>query len=105
MAKPSPREIKAVMSVLEREFDDVEDAAKAAIAALDEVRSGKEQWIVVARPLAGGPYVSVGPWTTHNQAAKASQHIVSAHKEPTPGTGMAVMRMHQPEWIEKVKNG
>lgn len=102
MPRPSPREIKAVTAVLDAEFDDIEEAARAVIAALDEVRASKDQWIVVARPLAGGPYVSVGPWTTHNQASKASQHLVSAHKEPTQGTGMAVMKMYQPDWLNKL---
>lgn len=102
MPRPSPREIKAVTAVLDAEFDDIEEAARAVITALDEVRSGKEQWIVVARPLAGGPYLSVGPWTTRNQATKASVDIVSAHKEPTEGTGIAIMRMYQPDWLAKL---
>lgn len=102
MPRPSPREIKAVTAVLDAEHDDIEEAARAVIAALDEVRSSKEQWIVVARPLAGGPYLSVGPWTTLNQAVKASTSLVSAHKEPTEGTGMTVMRMYQPDWLNKL---
>lgn len=103
--KPSPREIKAVVEALSREFDDIEDAARAAITALDEVRVTKDQWIVVARPLAGGPDIAVGPWTTKNQALKASEEFVSAHKEPTPGTGKIIMSMRQPNWLEKIKNG
>lgn len=102
MARPSPREVKAVAAALDAEYDDIDDAARAVITALDEVRATKDQWIVVARPLANGPIVSVGPWTTHNQAAKASTSIVSAHKEPTDGTGMAVVKMYQPDWINKL---
>lgn len=102
MARPSPREIKAVTAALDAEYDDIEDAARAVITALDEVRATKDQWIVVARPLARGPIVSVGPWTTHNQASKASQSLVSAHTEPTTGTGMAVVKMYQPDWIDKL---
>ena len=101
--KPSPREIKAVVEALSREFDDIEDAARAAITALDEVRVTKDQWIVVARPLAGGPYVAVGPWTTKNQALKASRSFVSAHKDDNSGTGLVVMSMNQPEWIDRWK--
>lgn len=89
-------------AVLDAEYDDIEEAARAVITALDEVRGTKDQWIVVARPLAGGPYISVGPWTTQNQAVKASKSIVSAHREPTPGTGMAVIKMYQPEWLSKL---
>lgn len=99
MPRPSPREIKAVSAVLDTEFDDIEDAARAVIAALDEVRASRDQWILVARPLAGGPILSVGAWTTENQARKASQNLVSAHREPTEGTGMAIIRMRQPEWL------
>lgn len=96
------RDIKAVAEALGREYDSVEDAAKAAIEAYESVASTREQWIVVARPLAGGPYMSVGPWTTRNQATKASVNIVSAHREPTEGTGIAIMRMYQPDWLDKL---
>lgn len=96
------RDIKAVAAALEREYDSVEDAAKAAIEAYESIASTRDQWIVVARPLADGPYLSVGPWTTQNQAAKASRSLVSAHREPTPGTGMAIIKMYQPDWITKL---
>jgi hypothetical protein len=96
------RDVKAVMQALDQEHDSLEDAAKAAIEAYESVAATRDQWIVVARPLAGGPYVSVGPWTTHNQASKASRHLVSAHNQPAEGTGMAVMKMYQPDWVKKL---
>lgn len=102
MVKPSPRELRAVADVLSKEWDDVEVAAREVINALDDVRGTKDQWIVVARPLADGPYLAVGPWTTRNQASKAGETIVSAHKEPTPGTGRIVMQMNHPSWLAKL---
>lgn len=96
------RDIKAVAAALEQEYDSVEDAAKAAIEAYEKVAATRDQWIVVARPLAGGPCVSVGPWTTRNQADKASRHLVSAHRTETAGTGMAIMKMYQPDWVKKL---
>lgn len=96
------RDIKAVAEALEQEYDTVEDAAKAAIEAYQSVNKTRDQWIVVARILAGGPILSVGPWTTENQARKASQHLVSAHREPTEGTGMSILRMYQPDWVKKL---
>lgn len=101
MAKPSPREIKAVASILDPTLsDEAKDMAVEVIEALDKVRDTKDQWIVVARPLAGGPYVSVGAWTTKRQAMRATESFVSAHKEHEPGTGMMVMPMRHPEWLD-----
>ena len=95
------RDLRAVMTALEQEYDDVEDAAKAAIEAYESVNGKRDQWIVVARPMRDGPYVAVGSWTTKNQAMKASRVFVSAHKDDTTGTGLIVMPMYQPEWVEK----
>lgn len=101
MAKPSPREIKAVASILDPSVsDEAKDMAVEVIEALDKVREKKDQWIVVARPLAEGPYVSVGSWTTKRQAMRASESFVSAHREHAPGTGLVVMPMRHPEWLD-----
>lgn len=101
MAKPSPREIKAVASVLDPELsEEAKDMAVEVIEALDKVRDDKDQWIVVARPLADGPYVSVGSWTTKRQAMRATQSLVSAHVRQTPGVGMMVMPMYHPAWLD-----
>jgi len=104
MPRPTMREMRAVARVLDSDMsDDAMDMAREAIEALDEVRVTKDQWIVVARVMAGGPYLAVGPWTTKKQAMKASESLCSAHKEPTPGTGMIVMPMNQPAWLDKLK--
>lgn len=96
------REVSAVMKALDSEHDSLEDAAKAAIEAYEEVNRSRDQWIVVAKPLRNGPLVGVGPWTTRNQAEKASESFVSAHRDSNEGTGMAVVKMHHTEWIKKL---
>lgn len=102
--KPTPRELRAVAGVLDPSVsEDALDMAREVIEALDAVRSTKDQWIVVARPLANGPYLAVGSWTTKKQAMKASESLCSAHSTPTPGTGMMVMPMRQPEWLDKLE--
>jgi len=102
--KPSPREVRAVASVLDPAVsEDALAMAVEAIEALDVVRGTKDQWIVVARPLANGPYVAIGTWTTKKQAMKASESLCSAHRTPQPGTGMMVMPMNHPSWLDKLE--
>ena len=97
------RTVKAVMQVLEREHEDLESAAEAAVAAYEAEATKKEQHIVVARPLRDGPLVAVGPWTTRNQAERASQSFVSAHRDSSEGTGLAVLKMYHTNWINKLE--
>lgn len=103
MSRPTLREVRAVASILDPDqSDEAMDMAREAIEALDTVRAGKDQWIVVARPMANGPYLAVGTWTTKKQAMKASESLVSAHRTETPGTGMIVMPMNHPSWLDKL---
>lgn len=103
MGRPTQRELRAVANILDPNLsDEAMDMAREVVEKLDDVRSSKDQWIVVARPMANGPDLAVGTWTTKRQAMKASESLVSAHRTPTPGTGMIVMPMYHPSWLEKL---
>jgi len=102
VSKPTKRELVAVANILDPSLsDEAIDMAREVVETLDDVRSSKDQWIVVARLMANGPDLAVGTWTTKKQALKASECLVSAHREEAPGTGMIVMPMRQPLWLEQ----
>jgi hypothetical protein len=102
VSRPTKRELVAVANILDPSLsDEAMDMAREVVETLDDVRSSKDQWIVVARLMANGPDLAVGTWTTKRQALKASECLVSAHQEETPGTGMIVMPMRQPSWLEQ----
>ena len=102
--KPSPNEVKAVARVLDPTMsDEAMDMAREAIEALDQVRAGKDMWIMSARTIKDGPIINVGPWTTKNQALRATKQLAFADDpNETPGLGVMVMRMRTPDWLESL---
>jgi hypothetical protein len=103
--RPSPNEIKAVARVLDPSLSEESmDMAREAIEALDKVRLNKDMWILSARTLKNGPILSIGPWTTKNQAMRALKQVAFADDpNTTPGLGAIVMRMRNPEWLESLQ--
>lgn len=67
MAKPT--QIKAAAAVLEEPHESALDAAKAALAVVDELRQ-EDVTYTVAVEMAGPVYLSYGGFATRNQAQK-----------------------------------
>lgn len=100
---PRPTEINLVASMMDPECsDDAKALARDIIEALDESRSDREWWLVSARTLRDGPAVTVGPYSTRNQALKAASRLAFADDpNTTPGLGYLVHMMKPPTWLEK----
>lgn len=85
--------------------DQLEDAkvlAKEMITKLDESRQDVEQWILSAKTSSKGPSISVGPWTTKNQAVKAASKLAfDDDPNTTPGVGYLIHRLQHPVWLDK----
>jgi len=97
------KEVTEIKKALDHEYEELIDAALAAAEAYEKVHVTREQWIVVARPLRDGPVVTVGPWTTRNQAEVAEKQFVSAHRDSNEGTFSFVTRMYQTSWMQKLE--
>lgn len=67
MARPT--EVKAVAAAISEPAADATEAAKRAIAALDEARRDRTDYLVVRQ--AGGLAQAFGPYPTYASAAKA----------------------------------
>ena len=67
MARPT--EVKAVAAAISEPAADATEAAKRAIAALDEARQDRTDYLVVRQ--AGRLAQAFGPYATYNAAAKA----------------------------------
>ncbi len=67
-----PTERKAVIALLEREWEDVADLAEEILDTLLDLKWKRGGWIVVHRePSATAPaYFAWGPYDTRNQAEK-----------------------------------
>lgn len=72
MMRHRPTERKAVIALLEQEWDDVADLAEALLDELLELKWGRGGWIIVHREdSATSPaYFAYGPYDTRNQAVK-----------------------------------
>jgi hypothetical protein len=82
--------------------DDAKSLARDIIDALDEARSDREWWLVSARTLKDGPSITVGPYSTRNQALKAASRIAFADDPATtPGLGYLVHMMKPPSWLDR----
>lgn len=67
MARPT--EVRAVAAAISEPAQDATEAAKRAIAALDESRQDRTDYLVVRQ--AGRLAQAFGPYATYNQAVKA----------------------------------
>lgn len=101
---PRPTEVSLVAKMMDPEAsDDAKDLARDIIDALDEARSDREWWLVSARTIKDGPSITVGPYSTRNQAVKAASKIAFADDpNTTPGLGYLVHKMNPPSWLDKL---
>jgi len=65
-------------------------------------REDREYWLVSARTMRDGPALTVGPFSTKNQAVKAASKLAFADDPAsTPGLGYLIHKMNPPSWLEK----
>lgn len=79
---------------------EAKDLAKDMIEALDKSREDRDQWIVTARTMVGGPIITVGPFSTMLQASKAMKKIAFVDPEGA-GVGAMFLNMKPVSWIDK----
>lgn len=97
MARVKKADREAVVAALMLEHETVEDAADAAITALDEQRA-QELTKTANRPFAilmqskGGPIYTFGPYATEAKATRALKDLSSPSK--TEPHYAAVFRLH-----------
>lgn len=99
---PRPTEVTLVAKIMDPEVsDEAKEMARNIIDALDAARADREWWLVSARTLRNGPTLTVGPYSTRNQALKAAGRIAFAD-DPNqhPGLGWMVHNMKPPSWLD-----
>lgn len=101
MARPT--EVNLLAKMMDPEVsDDAKALAKDMVDALDEARSDRDYWLVSARTMRDGPALTVGPFSTKNQAVKAASKLAFADDPNlTPGLGYLIHKMNPPSWLEK----
>lgn len=102
MARPT--EVKAVAAAISEPAQDATEAAKRAIAALDESRQDRTDYLVVRQ--AGRLAQAFGPYATYNAAAKA----ITGSKIPMlDGSKVFVIPLYHPtaadRALEKASQG
>lgn len=102
MARPT--EITLVAKMMDPEASEEAKAlARDIIDALDAARADRDYWLVSARTLRNGPSITVGPYSTKNQAMKAAAKIPFADDPwTTPGLGYLVHNMKPPTWLDNI---
>jgi hypothetical protein len=86
--RPRAAEIRAVTALLDQEWDDVEDLARAVVESVYDSVLSREWWTVIATDKRLGSFV-FGPYETRNKATKAiGSEIVS----PGPESMHAILR-------------
>lgn len=100
---PRPTEITLVAKMMDPEAsEDAKALARDIIEALDAARADREWWLVSARTLKDGPTLTIGPFSTKNQALKASGRVAFADDPATtPGLGLMVHKMQPPTWLDR----
>lgn len=94
MARPT--EIKAVAAAISEPAEDATEAAKRAIAALDESRQDRTDYLVCRQ--LGALADAYGPYATYAQAVKAIEGGKIPHLD---GTRFYVMPLRHPSQAEK----
>jgi len=98
---PRPTEVTLLAKMMDPDVSpDAKDLAKDMIEALDKAREDRDQWIVTARTMTGGPIVTVGPFSTMLQASKAMKKISFVDTEGE-GVGAMILNMKPVSWIDK----
>lgn len=91
--RPKVSEIRKITSLLDQQWDDVEELAKAVLAEAFGMAADREQWVVVMEDKRLGTFV-FGPFDTENKARKAiGTSIVSAGPAPASGVIRRVGRV------------
>lgn len=91
--RPKVSEIRKIASVLDQQWDDVEELAKTVLTEAFDMASVREQWVVIMQDKRLGTFV-FGPFDTENKARKAiGTSIVSAGPEPASGVVRKVGRV------------
>lgn len=94
MARPT--EIKAVAAAISEPAADATEAAKKAIAALDEARQDRTDYLVCRQ--LGNLADAYGPYATYAQAVKAIEGGKIPHID---GTRFYIMPMRHPSQAER----
>ena len=94
MARPT--EVKAVAAAISEPAADATEAAKKAIAALDESRQDRTDYLVVRQ--AGGLAQAFGPYATYAQCQKA---IEGARIPALDGSRFFVVPLYHPAQAER----
>jgi hypothetical protein len=68
--KPLKKEIDAVAAALEQPHESAQQAAAAAIEAIDQARAERVMYVAAMR-FEGPVFIGLGPFSTKNQAQKA----------------------------------
>lgn len=99
---PRPTEITLVAKMMDPDVsEDAKELARNIIDALDAARTDREWWLVSARTIRNGPTLTVGPYSTKNQAIKAAGKIAFADDPAKfPGLGWMVHKMNSPTWLD-----
>lgn len=90
-----PTEVRLVADVISREYDSADEAAEAAIRALDEKRAKDESWCFLYYDPNGKVYITFGPYKTKNAAERARKNLSSPG--PLPARGMPLKLREEPE--------
>lgn len=100
---PRPTEVKLVAKMMDPDVSQESmDLARDIIEALDEARQDREYWLLSARTLKDAPTITVGPFSTKNQALKAASRLAFADDPATtPGVGALIHNMKPPVWLDK----
>lgn len=98
---PRPTEVTLLAKMMDPDLsDDAKALAKDMIEALDKAREDRDQWIVTARTMVGGPIITVGPFSTMLQAGKAMKKISFVDLDGE-GVGAMFLNMKPVSWINK----
>ena len=90
-----PTEVRLIADVISREYDSADEAAEAAIRALDEKRAKDEMWCFLYYDPNNKVYITFGPYKTKNAAERARKNLVSPG--PLPARGMPLKLREEPE--------
>ena len=96
-----PTEVKLVASLLDQEWDDVNELAKAIISGVDDKREKDDKpYAIIAQYRIGEGLITqtYGPFATANQAEKGVKHLSSPG--PQPGRYM-IVRLKSPKEAEQ----
>lgn len=97
-----PLEVRALVPLLEQDWDSAEQLAAALIEALDEARASRTSWIAVMQfPVGNGSqgwwYSGIGPYPGRKSAEKA----VKGHPGASLAHRVAVVPLQSPEGLRR----